>query len=930
MSELLPEDFAMAEMVVKSGFLPLGKIYQALKEFSSLADDKEPSSVGTERFGPYLVQHGLMSVQELYELSRDMVPKQFWNDNGPAPGTELAEQILRRDRTYAIVLSSLDDEDIKDRAMQVLRELREIDKAEAAHLCRYPVIPVLTRLLKEEAEIAKMAFVEAQVPCRLVKWRKPESATRMSSQRASSRRNLKVQAGQDGDSILRDASRILSSSNVGIRPGTGRYRFEMSPQDSVNPFEKPVDEPDPLINTDSVGADSVGADSVDFLVVGSSESNVIFLDGPTSDNTATAITVFTNSDVLKGEVEGKSGGSSASSESESETGKGGRVGLGSTVAGYSLTKMLGKGGFAKVYLGEHQVLGHKAAIKVYKTRDARLLRRVTRREAALISRLRHPRIVSILNVGQEAGSFFIVMEYIQGQSLGQYVKENGPLSIRHAIEVAQDIAEALNYLHRNGLVHRDVKPSNFLLEPSGHVRLLDFELVKSYLDPLTRIDNEAITQSGQLIGTPRFMSPEQIDNARNLEPPSDVYSLGVSLYYVVTGRYPFTGKSLVQVVKQVLIKDPVKPSIFTPLLPERMENLMLRMLSKEANQRPEIHQVMAELEEILKTLGHDSGKVGSGDNAMEFDKDDRDWQYLPSDTVVIAQEDPDSGEHLKLGDDTQGDMEPAAHDEEDHLDSTIVGSDYAIGKIDNSTFFGGMPNIEEEPEVVQYVRRWNDLRAESEKEAVKLLSALPQDPRRMHSELAAVTEWRDFRKARKHYEKAVECHRRRQNIEALYELSQALIAMPEYKDAQALRAQLETPLPVNMTVVRERAKSGQAVLYAALAEVLEGAVKEDRIEHFLDTYGCGLTARVARKTAKLKRNLPNDPEARPKSLLDFLHAYPAAVWLLKMFQNLCDRSKLREIALSLELKPSRRASKRRIIALILEHLGFNAEAIARP
>ena len=191
-----------------------------------------------------------------------------------------------------------------------------------------------------------------------------------------------------------------------------------------------------------------------------------------------------------------------------------------------------------VYLARDLLLDRPVAVKVlfpeYAT-DPTFVERF-RREAQAAANLNHPNIVAVYDWGQQSGTYFIVMEYVEGRSLSEIIRTEGPLHPRRAAEITADVAAALGFAHRNGVVHRDIKPGNILISPSGQVKVADFGIAQAVIG-----GTEAnLTQAGAVMGTATYFSPEQAQG-KPVDPRSDLYSLGCVLYEMLTSRPPFTG-----------------------------------------------------------------------------------------------------------------------------------------------------------------------------------------------------------------------------------------------------------------------------------------------------------------------------------------------------------------------------------------------------
>ena len=256
---------------------------------------------------------------------------------------------------------------------------------------------------------------------------------------------------------------------------------------------------------------------------------------------------------------------------------------------YRLRRMLGAGGMGEVYLGEHLLLRRPCAIKVIRAElaaDPVSLRRFER-EVRVMATLRHPNTVQIYDYGHaEGGRFFYVMEYLPGLNLEQVVARHGPLNASRAIHFLLQIVGALRESHAAGLVHRDVKPSNIMTyEQSGLsdvAKLLDFGLVQvSGLDG----DRVRLTGQGSVAGTPAYMSPEQARGKVDVDPRTDIYSLGAVAYFLVTGRPPFARHTGMETL-MAHIGDPVTPpSRLRSDVPADYEAVVLRCLEKDPARR---------------------------------------------------------------------------------------------------------------------------------------------------------------------------------------------------------------------------------------------------------------------------------------------------------------------------------------------------------
>jgi tRNA A-37 threonylcarbamoyl transferase component Bud32 len=272
---------------------------------------------------------------------------------------------------------------------------------------------------------------------------------------------------------------------------------------------------------------------------------------------------------------------------------------GSVLGAYRVVKLLGKGGMGEVYLALHTTLGKKVALKLLRSSFASDRDAVRRffKEARAACRAEHPNIVAITDfIENEAGNCFYVMEYLDGETLGERI-ERGPLSLVETLHIGEQICDALTALHRAGVVHRDLKPANiFLVERKGRplVKVLDFGLVKLTGEPTV---DQTETDPGTVIGTPEYMSPEQVRAVRDIDHRSDLYALGTILYEMATGQRPLQADAVRELLIKVVTVEPTPPSRIAGLerpLPHRLETLIMSCLAKDRDRRPRTAQELLE------------------------------------------------------------------------------------------------------------------------------------------------------------------------------------------------------------------------------------------------------------------------------------------------------------------------------------------------
>jgi eukaryotic-like serine/threonine-protein kinase len=249
---------------------------------------------------------------------------------------------------------------------------------------------------------------------------------------------------------------------------------------------------------------------------------------------------------------------------------------------YRVVRKLGTGGMASVYLAEDQELGRRVAIKLLDERHAQDEQFVERfrREAENAAGLSHPNVVSIYDRGEADGTYYIAMEYLEGKTLKELLVSRGPTPVRVAIDYTRQILSALDFAHRNGIVHRDIKPHNVVVAPDGRLKVTDFGIARS--------GSSQMTEAGSIIGTAQYLSPEQAQG-KPVHPSSDLYSVGVVLYEMLTGTVPFTGDTALEIAMKHLNAVPQPPSEKRPPgtgeVPHELDLVVLRALAKDPEDR---------------------------------------------------------------------------------------------------------------------------------------------------------------------------------------------------------------------------------------------------------------------------------------------------------------------------------------------------------
>lgn len=315
---------------------------------------------------------------------------------------------------------------------------------------------------------------------------------------------------------------------------------------------------------------------------------------------------------------------------------------------YEILDKIGTGGMSDVYKAMDHILGREVAVKVLKQEFAEDVTFVTkfRSEAQSAAGLEHPNIVNIYDVGSENGMYYIVMEYVEGITLKTYIEKKGQLNFKEAISIAIQVGRGIEAAHNKGIIHRDIKPQNIIISTEGKVKVTDFGIARA---------TSSNTIHADVMGSVHYASPEQARNGY-VDGKSDIYSLGIVMYEMVTGRVPFDGDTTVAVALQHLQEEMVAPSAYAPDLPISLEKIILKCTMKSPDRRyAAIEDLLLDLKKALVSPNEDFVTMGS---AEEVEK-----------TRVIS---PEEQEQIKEGLAGDADEDGELMDDEDEEDEGPV------------------------------------------------------------------------------------------------------------------------------------------------------------------------------------------------------------------------------------------------------------------
>ncbi len=266
--------------------------------------------------------------------------------------------------------------------------------------------------------------------------------------------------------------------------------------------------------------------------------------------------------------------------------------------GYRLQRLIGKGGMGKVYEAVHEFTGRTVALKVLTTAFSRDGTNVTRffQEVRALAKLNFPHIVTLYDAGKAGRRYYFAMELVNGPSLAQFVAERKLLDEKEALTITAKIARALSFSHARNIIHRDIKPENILIDEQSSPKVTDFGVVMHQDE-----DHMTLTQEGFMVGSVHFSSPEQVEGSRDIDGRSDIYSLGATLYYMVTGKTVYTGKNAEEILTKHLVGTWTSPKYHNPAVSFRTVKLIRKMMARNRERRYQsMDEVVTAIQNIIR------------------------------------------------------------------------------------------------------------------------------------------------------------------------------------------------------------------------------------------------------------------------------------------------------------------------------------------
>lgn len=284
------------------------------------------------------------------------------------------------------------------------------------------------------------------------------------------------------------------------------------------------------------------------------------------------------------------------------------------ISHYEIISELGRGGMGVVYEAIDTRLDRHVAVKVIEIPNdpslsenskAELIERF-KREAKASAKLNHPNIVSIFDFGEQDGRYYMVMEILRGRNLSQLLQISSPLSLQVSLKALIQVSRALDFAHQKGIIHRDIKPANIVILDNGIAKLADFGIAR------LEATNSNLTQAGSILGSLLYISPEQLMNPQNVDKRTDIYSLGVTAYEILTGQLPYNGSNIGEIVMKIMQSEPLLPSMLNPQLPPELDQVIFRSMGKTPASRYSTAEEMANaLNQVLMKITGGAGDLSS-------------------------------------------------------------------------------------------------------------------------------------------------------------------------------------------------------------------------------------------------------------------------------------------------------------------------------
>lgn len=284
--------------------------------------------------------------------------------------------------------------------------------------------------------------------------------------------------------------------------------------------------------------------------------------------------------------------------------------MGTLTDNYQIIKELGRGGMGTVYLANDRRLDRKVAVKLLQLPANLTLEQKSevisrfQKEAKAVAKLSHPNIVNIHDIGEENSQYFMVMEFLEGKSIGTILEQEKSLPIDECVDISIQMCRALDYIHKNSIVHRDIKPDNIIIGSDKIAKITDFGIAQNDTEQMR------LTQDGAILGSIMYISPEQLRNSKDVDSRADIFSYGVTFYQMLTGQLPFNGETVGEVVSKVLNENPELPRKINPSIPPELEAIVMRAINKDKEKRyKSMEDMLKDLQNLVATTSFRKGNT---------------------------------------------------------------------------------------------------------------------------------------------------------------------------------------------------------------------------------------------------------------------------------------------------------------------------------